>query len=249
VTLRRRDPAAATGARPGRDRVLGLVASTLARRLVPIRLVPIRLVPILLVRLARLIPIRQAAILLVPILLVTAGCAGSLAPVEPGPAAVPDQAAAAPADPSRTASRPERLRIPSISVDTGLIDLGLRADGTMEVPADGSTAGWYVNSPAPGEIGPAVLAAHVDWKGEKGVFYELRNTEPGDEIDVQRADGRTATFTVRRVEQYPKERFPTDTVYGDVDTAQLRLITCGGEFDAAARSYRDNIVVYAELAA
>ncbi len=27
--------------------------------------------------------------------------------------------------------------------------------------------------------------------------------------------------------------------------AELRLITCGGDFDRAARSYRDNLVVYA----
>jgi sortase (surface protein transpeptidase) len=218
VSRSRRGPAATTGARTGRDRILGLAASILA-------------------------------FLLLPVLLVVVGCAGAVAPAPPIPAATPAGVATAPADSAPAASRPERLLIPSISVDTGLIDLGLQADGTMEVPADGSTAGWYVNSPTPGEIGPAVLAAHVDWKGAKGVFYELRNAKPGDEIDVQRADGRTSTFTVRRVEQYDKEHFPTDTVYGDVDTAQLRLITCGGEFDAAAKSYRDNIVVYAELAA
>jgi hypothetical protein len=65
------------------------------------------------------------------------------------------------------ASRPVRRTIPSIAVDTGLIDLGLKPDGTMEVPPDGSTAGWYTESPTPGELGPAVLAAHVDWRGAK----------------------------------------------------------------------------------
>jgi sortase (surface protein transpeptidase) len=180
------------------------------------------------------------------LLLAVAGCSGAPdATLPAGPAGAPSSAgSSAPAE--LGASRPLRLRIPSISVDSGLIDLGLQADGTMEVPADGSTVGWYVNSPTPGELGPAVLAAHVDWKGEKGVFYDLRDTEPGDEIDVQRADGTTVGFTVRQVEQYPKAEFPTAKVYGDVDSAQLRLITCGGEFDGSARSYVDNIVVYAE---
>jgi sortase (surface protein transpeptidase) len=147
------------------------------------------------------------------------------------------------------AAHPQRLRIPSISVDTALVDLGLQPDGTMEVPADGSTAGWYTHSPTPGELGPAVLAAHVDWKGSKGVFYDLERTRPGDRVEVERADGSTARFTVLRVERYPKDNFPTGEVYGDVDSAQLRLITCGGEFDAAARSYRDNIIVFAEMTA
>ena len=174
-----------------------------------------------------------------------AGCAGS----SPAPATAAPTSAAAPPVTVLAASHPQRLLIPSISVDTGVIDLGLQPDGSMEVPADGSIAGWYTQSPTPGELGPAVLAAHVDWKGAKGVFYDLRRTKPGDPIKVQRADGSTAAFRVTRVEQYPKDKFPTREVYGDVDTAQLRLITCGGDFDSAAHSYLDNVVVYAELAA
>jgi sortase (surface protein transpeptidase) len=169
---------------------------------------------------------------------------GAPAATQPGPPAGAAEAAGVTVLP---ASRPTRLTIPAIDVNTNLIDLGLQSDGTMEVPADGSIAGWYTESPTPGELGPAVLAAHVDWKGANGVFYDLRRMQEGDQITVERADGRTAAFTVRRVEQYSKNRFPTDEVYGDVDTAQLRLITCGGDFDASARSYRDNIVVYAEL--
>ena len=183
-------------------------------------------------------------------LALTGGCAAAGSPSAAAPSPVPVLPTVTPAPAAvgvLPASPPKRLVIPSISVDTGLIDLGLRPDGTMEVPADGSTAGWYVHSPTPGERGPAVLAAHVDWQGDKGVFYDLRRTEPGDPIRVLRADGSTAAFTVQRVERYPKDDFPTEKVYGDVDSAQLRLITCGGEFDSAARSYRDNVVVYAVL--
>ena len=52
-----------------------------------------------------------------------------------------------------------------------------------------------------------------------------------------------------QVEEYPKDEFPTDVVYGDLDHAGLRLITCGGSFDREARSYDDNIVVFADLVA
>jgi sortase (surface protein transpeptidase) len=146
------------------------------------------------------------------------------------------------------ASRPTRLTIPAIGVDTArLIDLGLRADHTMEVPADAETVGWYTNSPTPGERGPALLAAHVDWQGRLGVFHGLRKLEPGDQVTVERADGSAVSFTVRRVEQHPKDRFPTQAVYGHVDSPELRLVTCGGEFDRQAGSYRDNIVVYAQM--
>jgi sortase (surface protein transpeptidase) len=181
-------------------------------------------------------------------LALTGGCAAAGSPSAAAPSPVPVLPTVTPAPAAvgvLPASPPQRLVIPSISVDTGLIDLGLRPDGTMEVPADGSTAGWYVHSPTPGERGPAVLAAHVDWQGDKGVFYDLRRTEPGDPIRVLRADGSTAAFTVQRVERYPKDDFPTEKVYGDVDSAQLRLITCGGEFDRSERRYLRNVVVTA----
>jgi hypothetical protein len=62
---------------------------------------------------------------------------------------------------------------------------------------------------------------------------------------VVRADGTTAAFVVTAVGSYPKEAFPTAAVYGPTPDAQLRLVTCGGDLDATAHSYADNVVVYA----
>lgn len=185
------------------------------------------------------------------------GCAAEPEIVRSGPSATEvvaeSSSVAAPSSskaptPLMPESDPVRLRVPSIGVDTSLMELGLQRDGTMEVPPDGEMAGWYANAPTPGELGPAVIAAHVDWKGEPGTFYELDELAPGDEVWVERQDGTTARFVVTKVEQHPKDAFPTDAVYGDIDHAGLRLITCGGDFDEAARSYRDNIIAYARLA-
>lgn len=151
-----------------------------------------------------------------------------------------------PADPVRR-SPPVALDIPAIKVHSTLLTLGLNPDGTVEVPpVDSPQAGWYKDSPTPGELGPAVILGHVDSaKAGPGVFYELRALRPGDDISVTRADGSVVAFRVDRVAEYPKQAFPTDAVYGDIDHAGLRLVTCGGTFDAATRSYVDNIVVYA----
>jgi sortase (surface protein transpeptidase) len=137
--------------------------------------------------------------------------------------------------------------VPAIGVDSELMALGLAADGSLEVPPDGFPAGWFTGAPIPGEIGPAVMAGHVDWDGSPGVFYDLRSLRPGDEIIVTRADGSAVVFGVVSVDQFPKDAFPTDAVYGDLGHAALRLITCGGSFDHAERSYVDNIVVFADL--
>jgi sortase (surface protein transpeptidase) len=162
----------------------------------------------------------------------------------------PQSAAQAPVAASETmaTSTPVRLQIPAIGVDSELMALGLQGDGSLEVPPQGFPAGWYTGAPTPGELGPAIIAGHVDWDGSPGVFFALRDLAPGEEVIVEREDGSTALFRVQSVQQFPKESFPTDAVYADIDHAGLRLITCGGSFDPQARSYRDNIVVFAELA-
>jgi Sortase domain len=145
-------------------------------------------------------------------------------------------------------SPPVALDVPAIGVHTALLTLGLNADGTVEVPPlETDEPGWYDGSPTPGEIGPAVILGHVDSaRSGPAVFYDLAALLPGDTIGVTRADGSTVTFHVDEVARYPKRAFPTEAVYGDLDHAGLRLITCGGEFFRRA-GYLDNVVVYAHL--
>ena len=142
-------------------------------------------------------------------------------------------------------SEPVRVEIPALGVVSDVVGLGRRADGTMEVPTGAYPAGWYTEAPTPGELGPAIIAGHVNWAGEPGVFARLHEIEPGAEVVVRRRDGSTAVFRTDRVEAHPKDRFPTEDVYGNLDHPGLRLITCGGEFDHQAGSYADNVVVYA----
>src|SRR5450756_2608341 len=97
-------------------------------------------------------------------------------------------AVVAPSVSATSRSTPVRLRIAAIGVDSGLMDLGLRADGSLEVPPSGFPAGWYTGGPTPGELGPAIIAGHIDWNGP-GVFYNLHNLKPGDQVTVTRADG------------------------------------------------------------
>ena len=168
------------------------------------------------------------------------------------PGALPDTDAtsareAAPPMLALPASVPVRLHIPTIGVDSTLIELGLQPDGTLEVPPGATPAGWFTGAPTPGEPGPAIVVGHVDWGGRPGVFVDLWRVTPDDEIIVHREDGSTATFRVTSVLQVSKRDFPTSTVYGDLDHAGLRLITCGGRFDRSTGSYEDNIIVLAEL--
>lgn len=184
---------------------------------------------------------------------VLAGALAVLAPsAGPDPAPVPPAAAAtvpvvAGGSLPVPQGAPVRVRLPSIGVDSPLARLGVDPAGALVPPTDFGEAGWFTGGPAPGDVGPAVIAGHVDSRSGPAVFFRLRETAVGDPVLVQRGDGTTARFTVTRVAQHPKDAFPTAEVYGPTPDAELRLITCGGEFDRATRSYLDNVIVFADL--
>ncbi|MFI7583389.1 class F sortase [Kocuria sp. M1N1S27] len=210
------------------------------------------------------------------VLLLLSGCAGEApaqpaasssltasaptsSPSPPSPTAAPATTAPEPpVAPAQEAlppvlgeSAPVSVRISAAGSSSALLHLGLRPDGSLEVPPThpGAPASWYTASPTPGERGPAVLLGHVNaTDGGPGVFAGLRGLAPGDTVEIARADGSTAVFVVDRGEQYAKNAFPTAAVYGDTPGAELRLITCDG-YDPATGLFDDNYVVYARLAA
>ncbi|QYG93547.1 class F sortase [Iamia sp. SCSIO 61187] len=139
---------------------------------------------------------------------------------------------------------PARLTIDRIGVDALVVPVGVEADGTMEVPA-ARDVGWYRFGPAPGGSGSAVLAAHVDFDGEEGAFFRLRQLAPGDAVVVTTADGATQRYVVTERRQVPKLDLSDSGVFDRTGPPRLTLITCGGEFDRDARSYRDNVVITA----
>lgn len=147
-------------------------------------------------------------------------------------------------------SAPVQLDIPALQLhSTTIIDLALASDGAIEVPTNPDNPGWFTPGPSPGQLGPAVIAGHVDSVDGPAVFYRLSELRKGDTARVTRADGSIAVFTIDRVEIYDKASFPTHEVYGKTtDRSELRLITCGGGYDQQA-GYLSNVVAFGHLTA
>jgi hypothetical protein len=147
-------------------------------------------------------------------------------------------------------SEPNRITISTIGVAAEIMPVGLDSEGRLQVPPleRAQVAGWYSLGPSPGEYGNAVIVGHVDsYATGPAVFFRLAALRPGDTIQVTRQDRTALRFAVDGVTSYPKAAFPTGLVYGPADKAQLRLVTCGGDFDDQNRSYPDNVIVLATL--
>jgi sortase (surface protein transpeptidase) len=146
-----------------------------------------------------------------------------------------------------TAKQPTYVSIKSIGASSEIVSLGLESDGSLEVPVDFNVIGWFTGSVEPGEPGASVFAGHAASHTGPGIFKNLAKLKPDDHVRVARNDGALLTFAVTRIDTFPKDYFPTEQVYGPTSTRELRLITCGGKFDAALGTYESNVVVYATL--
>lgn len=161
------------------------------------------------------------------------------APVPVVSAAGPDATATRP----DTSTLPVAIRIPRLGVDSPIVPLGVDEAGVLVPPATADVAGWHTGGTVPGEVGPAVVAGHVDSRSGPGVFVDVATLRGGDTIEIEQAGGEILTFTVRSVQTVDKDEFPTAEVYGPTPVPELRLITCGGFFEAADGHYRANVIV------
>jgi hypothetical protein len=151
-------------------------------------------------------------------------------------------------------SVPTHVDIPAVNLHADVITVGLNADDTIGTPSlsNAKVAAWYDHSPTPGQMGSAILDAHVDsalMSDSRGAFFYLGLAKPGMTIDVTRADHSVAVFTIDEVQTALKASFPTDKVYAATPYAGLRLITCGGDYDKQTHEYLSNTIVYAHMTA
>lgn len=171
----------------------------------------------------------------------------AVGPDGPGTDAIPAPAGPVAAAPQALPAglAPERLSIPAIGVSSSLETLGIGSGGTVDVPKNPDRPGWLDRSPAPGQQGPAVIIGHLDSRTGPAVFLRLRDLAVGDPVVVTRHNGTKVTFTVDGVRSFRKSQFPSAATYGPVPGPALRLITCGGNYDHATKSYESNVIVFA----
>nr|WP_255426328.1 class F sortase [Pseudonocardia sp. C8] len=141
---------------------------------------------------------------------------------------------------------PAVLELPARGITAPVEQVGTGPNGGMVVPEQVRHVGWWAPGVLPGgAAGSAVVAGHVDSRTQGvGVLSVLPQLTVGEPVVVRAADGRPVTYRVAARRAYGKYDLPRDVFRRD-GPPQLVLITCGGVFDPATRSYDSNIVVYA----
>jgi LPXTG-site transpeptidase (sortase) family protein len=150
--------------------------------------------------------------------------------------------------PTLAVSKPARLRIPQINVDSPVEFVGLTAAGVMDVPKKPDEVAWLELGRRPGESGSAVIAGHYGtWKNGKGsVFDNLHKLRKGDELFIEDDKGVIISFVMVDSRNYDPEADASDVFSSNDGKSHLNLITCEGVWDEDSQSYPSRLVVFAD---
>lgn len=140
---------------------------------------------------------------------------------------------------------PIRLEIPALTVDAPIVPVGLEPSGIMASPATAQDVAWYQLGARPGEGSNAVLAGHLDWKGEPGVFQRLKELQLGDLIIIESGTGQFYHYSVQESVVYDVDTAPLDYIFGNTTEDALTLITCTGPYDGNQDIYHQRLIIRA----
>lgn len=140
------------------------------------------------------------------------------------------------------------LRIPSIEVNARVKSRGLDKNGAIEAPRNIYDVNWYTGSVLPGSrTGTSLISGHLSGWTNSGVFKRIETLKVGAVVEIERGDGRVFAYTVTKTEKKAASDIDMSEVLATekADTHVLKLMTCAGQFDSRANTYKDRVIVHA----
>lgn len=143
---------------------------------------------------------------------------------------------------------PVQLKIPKIEVDANIIEVGITANGEMDVPKLPEDTAWFNLGPRPGEEGSAVITGHYGWENKNpAVFDNLHELQIGDKIFTEDDAGIIATFVVYEIRTYDNKEETPNIFSSNDGKAHLNLVTCTGDWNKTENTFSDRLVIFSRL--
>lgn len=146
------------------------------------------------------------------------------------------------------ADEPRYIFIPKINVRAMVGQVGLTKRNAIDAPNNIYNAAWYTGSAKPGQPGAMLIDGHLGFWTTPGIFSELKDLQGGDNIMVERGDGKTFTYKVIKSQTYPVDKVDMKAALAPITFGKpgLNLITCAGNVIKGANTYNQRIVIFSE---
>ena len=146
------------------------------------------------------------------------------------------------------AQDPKKLKIKKLGIDSFIQQVGKNENNEVAAPYNIYIAGWYRDSAKPGDKGLSIIDGHLDGYSKPGIFKDLKNLKPNDEIIIEKGDSSVVKYKVMKVEEVDSDK-AVNYLFSQSPKikSQLNLITCGGNYDTNKKVYDKRIIVSSEL--
>lgn len=152
------------------------------------------------------------------------------------------------------ATHPRYINIPKLGIsNVRVMKVGVTANNQLDVPKNISDSAWYEKSATPGQgYGAVLIDGHNGGISRDGVFAKLGTLKSGDEITIERGDGKKFTYSVVESESMSLEEANSSgmkkmMLSADDDKEGLSLITCDGKWIPRLQQFDRRIMLRAVL--
>jgi hypothetical protein len=139
---------------------------------------------------------------------------------------------------------PTSITLPDLRLTSKVDPVGA-PDRVLDIPANPEVVGWWRDGVGVGASqGTVVLAVHLDSRRYgTGPYAAVDGLTTGAPMTLRDGQGRSQSFTVVSVDRYRKTALPYERIFRQKGASRVVLVTCGGEYNAAAGGWDSNVVV------
>ncbi len=156
------------------------------------------------------------------------------------------------------ASHPRYISIPKLGIENArIVQLGIiKKTGQLDAPVSIHDAGWYNGSALPGKGGAMLMDGHNGGPNFGGIFEKLRELKNGDEIIIERGDGKKLTYVVKDNRDMnvkdindPSNKWGMATMTNSIEAGKegLNIITCVGQWDERSQTFNERTMLRAVI--
>lgn len=156
------------------------------------------------------------------------------------------------------ASHPRYISIPKLGIENArIVQLGIiKKTGQLDAPISIHDAGWYNGSALPGKGGAMLMDGHNGGPNFGGIFEKLRELKNGDEIIIERGDGKKLTYVVKDNRDMnvkdindPSNKWGMATMTNSIEAGKegLNIITCVGQWDERSQTFNERTMLRAVI--
>lgn len=150
------------------------------------------------------------------------------------------------------ANLPRYISIPVLGVENArVMSVGVKSNGELDTPKNIFDVGWYDKSATPGSGSSAMLLdGHNGGPTKGGVFEKLPDLKLGDQITMERGDGKKFTYEVAENKTLSLDDLNSGGMKRMSESASdvaegLNLISCTGNWVPAKSTYDQRVTIRA----